>query len=1702
MGNNNSNDRHRGNGGGSQFNQSNSLTDGNQHNHQNHHHHHHISSTLIPNPFEFIEFLKTASHQEINDHLLKFKKLLYTNHINMKDYLKGMEVVFYLNDNFQQSKDYFYNLSKPIFCSKVWGAKTMFYRCKTCALSPNSSICFDCFKAGPHEREGHDYMMSFASYGGSCDCGSLDSWKKSGFCENHVHPEVDIDPTTNMNAQNLFTTHIVIRHLLLVLMEINNRTFISRNITMNRYEFKASTISDYTTELLQWLKNTVEIGRSIAHVMSEELCYQRLDTQDLSLDNIKPLAYTKASSSDEFEFPMPLEYQPPLETILFMSDPEITSQYLLIILFLLCEHSFKFGFSQTYIKVYAHLCKKESIDNIFRFSPQVFSVASISEKFSFTKSGDGFLECIFSSLFYHFTNNSKGELVLDKHHVGIVSDLKTILQHHSIAHYLIIENRDILQKYINLLNIVQGGDSITRRSNTHVEYEDHDWINFFQVDTELKEISQILINSITEKDSLESLIDLVKFVSEFLLFESDLKDLEIYYGTPVTKKDLFKCEKSVSIFLPFQRFYGLLLLKIKKLYPDKPLKEIIPVGFRSGALVYPLILAQVFMHQVNQTYWVRNDDINLKKKVYVYSLFSLELDLSIIQLLSCIIDVNEFIIFASKEFGATLPVTLEDTSDYDYHHRYNHFLKFIIQVFQERYFFMGHDDLTKYVLVQILCSKPKPHSRIESIMNYLDRESKYEHILQLISDEQPPSGENPATYKMKNEYWKYFNLYYPLYSPYILGEESLQSFFEYKKNSSLSYPDSLPMPPSFIVDNIAMEMNSNQDRYNFLKFINSDYLQYMCTSILFQFLYSTPTSEIGCGVNEALYFLVLSTLAVKPMGEGDSLAWEILDEPCTGVTMYFDPVQCMLQQYKFMVKKTLSNRSASTLGLLIELYNEAKTENIHIDKREYIEVCLEKLASVHPSILERIQAKCPTFKQNASDTKSTATKLSDAKRRQAEIMAKFAQQQSKFLENISTDSDDDDYEISSNKSKTNTPGFKSPAAPTTPSTGSSTPLVKQLENDPMDINSSSSTLPHHQQHLQQQVNFKTSKDQFIENLCSQTCVLCFEGPQNDKNPLSLIAFEQFSKLISYSKNSFINRFHKDLEKYTNSNPLHAGFPSKKEFIDSLNCQSSLHIRSCGHYIHKKCYDNYFFKLGTQPTTEYDHYHSNRREFLCPMCRRVANIILPSFVEQKQVPPPPPIPIKPTNSIIYPTWLDFMKKRFKDLEASSSDSDPGRNTKFFVDLFETVTQANNTVQQSLLLFDGFSPLIYIQIISKNIEFLELASRPLGLNDNYNGNNNNNNTTTTTTTTTSTSKSTNNNNNNSKKSYPITNDLFSRDIHTIQTMFHLITNVNSVSMNIKSKEKIIDIVRGKSDSLLSIDPFSLFITLNSILEQPSPDDAEIIKNLVLEIFVIQFYLTIIYLENDITKKQMKTISAIFQQNITETQISNGLSKLEISIQPFLRCLCITYHCLYSSPVTLNKEDLVDKDLLYSTLKIQSLESLVTRALKNPLLNQWLAQLESKKYEPYFIVNFTRPRFIKLPNTFEEVFVGYSKECQKCKTKPEQSAVCLLCDTLVCIKGNCCVEQGISEAYRHTLRCGSLKMGFFLETKSPRIDIIRDYRKSIYQNCYLDQYGEPDPLLERGKTLVRNDNNLQELWNCWISHSIEDKFLSTSTLNARNL
>ncbi|XP_041979503.1 E3 ubiquitin-protein ligase Ubr3 [Aricia agestis] len=131
---------------------------------------------------------------------------------------------------------------------------------------------------------------------------------------------------------------------------------------------------------------------------------------------------------------------------------------------------------------------------------------------------------------------------------------------------------------------------------------------------------------------------------------------------------------------------------------------------------------------------------------------------------------------------------------------------------------------------------------------------------------------------------------------------------------------------------------------------------------------------------------------------------------------------------------------------------------------------------------------------------------------------------------------------------------------------------------------------------------------------------------------------------------------------------------------------------------------------------------------------------------------------------------------------------------------------------------------------------------------------------------------------------------------------------------------------------------------------------------------------------------------------------------------------------------------------------------------------------------------PALLALPREYDRLFTYYHERvCLQCGAVPKEASVCLLCGTLVCLKAACCRQRQVAEAVAHAAECGG-GTGIFLVVTSTYIIVIRGRRACLWGSLYLDSYDEEDRDLKRGKPLFLSRDRTELLQAQWLAHRFD--------------
>lgn len=344
-----------------------------------------------------------------------------------------------------------------------------------------------------------------------------------------------------------------------------------------------------------------------------------------------------------------------------------------------------------------------------------------------------------------------------------------------------------VQILIRLLKCMQGMDAVTRQIGQHMEYEP-EWETAFTLHLKLSH----LITLVLEWCSTDKVV-LVKVYRMLLAALTEIKF--IVSETKVEIKELADhsasclmydvASKPVSIHLPLTRFLAGLYVHFEKFdltfdtisssSTDKPTPE---------QIIEPVLCTRTMISQVYAGMWRRNG-YSLLNQLYFYRNVKcryemLDRDIVILQIGASLIESNEFLIHILSKFNliewtfdnfepcnTTNP---EEDTTRQIINMVDELLELLIIIIGERFVpgigMITEDDRIKKEIVQQLCIKPYSHSELNRALNEdTSSETGMENVIEEIATfEKPTRSDKKGVYKLKPEYYSWYNMYFYHYS--------------------------------------------------------------------------------------------------------------------------------------------------------------------------------------------------------------------------------------------------------------------------------------------------------------------------------------------------------------------------------------------------------------------------------------------------------------------------------------------------------------------------------------------------------------------------------------------------------------------------------------------------------------------------------------------------------------------------------------------------------------------------------------------------------------------------------------------------------------------------------------------------------------------------------------------------------------------------
>ncbi|KAK0089869.1 hypothetical protein PV325_004892 [Microctonus aethiopoides] len=556
---------------------------------------------------------------------------------------------------------------------------------------------------------------------------------------------------------------------------------------------------------------------------------------------------------------------------------------------------------------------------------------------------------------------------------------------------------------------------------------------------------------------------------------------------------------------------------------------------------------------------------------------------------------------------------------------------------------------------------------------------------------------------------------------------------------------------------------------------------------------------------------------------------------------------------------------------------------------------------------------------------------------------------------------------------------------------------------------------------------------------------------------------------------------------------------------NLGWEGGVHVQTCGHHIHLDCLKAYRHSLRSQQRQQ--SLAVDRGEYFCPLCRQLANSVLPlspqlgecsAIVRSRHA----------STSAILTELNNFLKEIQRNPISSNLSMAMGKAMEEMTGLtYLKYKQKNHEpTHQSLFLF--------VTSVGRTNFEVELVQRGGSLCAP------------------------------SPTTIPLTpkRDCIVALLHVLAMHARVLTNwpVHHTWQQLSGLPSdpappLAVTPHEREVPLLLRDPTALLIQF--ILLLPLHIDQTYFSSVVKVIYNLLYYQVIVQISCSLTEDERNNITRLpgsinaqtpilseiilrriiehlgqanfYNDEPTYRSIRSIEQQIQILCLPFLRVAALLRHHLYSQPLPLIRTpqtefvrlvyylELVTEGMDWDcfnaavALNWHNDDSSVT--VPRMWCDQFLAfynrsQIAAKRLVIDQHINWQAPKLLSLPREYEKLFTYYhARPCRKCDSVPSEISICLLCGTIVCLKQNCCKYENVGEAVQHSINCGG-GTGIYLVVTSTYIIVIRGRRACLWGSLYLDDFEEEDKDLKRGRPLYLSHERYQLLEQQWLAHRFD--------------
>ncbi|KAH9534061.1 hypothetical protein CY35_18G087100 [Sphagnum magellanicum] len=768
-------------------------------------------------------------------------------------------------------------------------------------------------------------------------------------------------------------------------------------------------------------------------------------------------------------------------------------------------------------------------------------------------------------------NIPKMELIIKENLLGkFIYVFKMILKYSLVRGIINVEHEVIKQKWMN---------PYTQNSSIHFK-NNNAWILSIQLEMNtMAIIFQLITCCYSNDDSNKSKQALI------LAGNCTIKHLRCYL-LEKTKKLTF--ESSMSLHIPLLRVFSVILSKLVLLSWDDDIKRFFS-SFQTEEEVLALldlplrIIAWMVEIRANQWQHVSEEFYHLEF-IYHGSFWhdqSWDMDLLLLQF--CVVakeDMENAIFFRMAERFHLLDLVTSPTTSSQMSFLLpsyiQNFLRIILLVVRDRRNTgMKELESLRYDVIQWLCVRNQTYSQLSRALSAipLDQKKLMDTLDEVAQFHQPKVQEH-GYYQLKSKYWKEFD---PLFAHFYPNElEDAQERATHVGKLQHYWRLNSPIkaaPPYNQLTKLLHTQACHQLLWNMLNHVN--------------FLVKDETSATA---GESLGVAVLQIMEIALKDRQNFLPSNATPQPSS---LHPNDILVNIKWNPYIDQGTILDerstwrpRSSSMYDMLHELQSVKNAHHL----ADYAQHILHLLHSLFPTIFgdeSRVSKfyNFPQYQVPVTTTKDEWQRLK--KERQVAILAKISSQQKAFLDQHN-DQEDDEAEH----------GYDD---------------ATLIEMSPILT-------------LDRKEKFVTIET----TVAIQECAFCRTKCDNSNSPAGYIAFVQL-----YNMPLQVVKKADEVENLEEAEIIAKGDKADQllalvskpiqphEFASqvfevtrySLDVHPIEHVGCCGHQMHKACFESYCLSLLERDNLDNNYEGKGiidlqQNEFWCPICRRLANVLLP------------------------------------------------------------------------------------------------------------------------------------------------------------------------------------------------------------------------------------------------------------------------------------------------------------------------------------------------------------------------------------------------------------------------------------------------------------------------------------------------------------